>query len=147
MTRPATGTWLPSRLPCEIQRKESCVWAATPAAACVRWDCCQDRNHHGWRWPEPIIKTPPYHTVHLAINLKCQIRLAAELLYKSLVMPVIVILFHCCNFFCKITAVSAAGQCVIAETDTSKRRSALNSALNSIYNSYFSMDLDTESTI
>ena len=66
----------------------------------------------------PVIKTPPYHTVHLAINLKCQIRLAAELLYKSLVMPVIVILFHCCNFFCKITAVSAAGQCVIAETDT-----------------------------
>ena len=62
-------------------------------------------------------QTPPYHTVHLAINLKCQIRLAAELLYKSLVMPVIVILFHCCNFFCKITDISEAGQCVIAETD------------------------------
>ncbi len=66
----------------------------------------------------PVIQAPPYHAMLPAIYLKSLFRIMSQLIHKGLVMPVIVILLHRSNIFCKITAISMAGQCVIAETDT-----------------------------
>ena len=67
----------------------------------------------------PVIQPSPYDTFLLTIHLKRMVRSAFKFLYKGVVMPIIVILFHRCEFFCKITAFSVGCQCVIAETDTS----------------------------
>ncbi len=66
----------------------------------------------------PVIQPSPYDSFLLTIYLKRVVRSAFEFLYKGIVMPIIVILFHRCEFFCKITAFSVGCQCGIAETDT-----------------------------
>ena len=68
--------------------------------------------------PHPVIQTSPYYAMFPAVDLKSLSGIMFQLIHKGLVMPVIVILLHRCNFFCKITAMSIVGQCVIAETDT-----------------------------
>ena len=50
----------------------------------------------------PVIQTAPHHSILPAIDLECLPRLAVEFFYKGLVMPIIVVLFHSCNFSAKL---------------------------------------------